>query len=481
MRAWWFCALAFGPVLVCIRLACADYPLYWDEWISIFFARLPTAQLWSDWAVNESNPPLYYSLLKAWLSAFGWSPCSARMLSVAGGLCAAGVLSLCSHRAFGIWGAVTTWVICALSSQAVFYSLFVRAYVFVLLAFAVSLLGMLIALAPGASPCDRRRGLVLYAAGAVAAVYLHTTMLLWPVVASIAVGASMVADRGLRRILVPWIVANLSVAALSAWWIYITLQQVAGGAHWVVWNPPMTAAEYISNLRQSIMLLKTNAGIFKPASYLLALVACVPLLKRDRTAVLIGTLLLAAIAVFFAAQLIKPIIYQKTLWWMTGLVIILVSGAIAGLRTVPLRLVSLALLAGLLIADLVVARPGFTTHDWSGLARFAASHRESSLVMLNREAGVIFDEACRAEFKGRCPVRFVVVLREPGVTSWEDEYAGPLLLWAAGQPVPVNGPVYLLRDGLARDHWTVSSSREYHFGTLRVIGPAPLGELVRPR
>jgi ABC-type Fe3+ transport system permease subunit len=81
MKAWWVCTALFAIVFVAIRLACANYPLFWDEWISIFFTRLPTGKLWSDWMVHESNPPLYYTLLKTWLNAFGSTPFSARMRS----------------------------------------------------------------------------------------------------------------------------------------------------------------------------------------------------------------------------------------------------------------------------------------------------------------------------------------------------------------------------------------------------------------
>jgi hypothetical protein len=39
MKAWWVCTALFAIVFVAIRLACANYPLFWDEW-GIFFALL---------------------------------------------------------------------------------------------------------------------------------------------------------------------------------------------------------------------------------------------------------------------------------------------------------------------------------------------------------------------------------------------------------------------------------------------------------
>jgi len=36
MRAGDVCTLVFGIAIVAIYLACADYPLIWDEWISLF-------------------------------------------------------------------------------------------------------------------------------------------------------------------------------------------------------------------------------------------------------------------------------------------------------------------------------------------------------------------------------------------------------------------------------------------------------------
>lgn len=243
----------------------------------------------------------------------------------------------------------------------------------------------------------------------------------------------------------------------------------------------MNGHEYVSALRQSIMFLRTNTGIFKPASYVLIAVACVALLRRDRTMLFLAGLLLASICVFFAAQLIKPIIYQKTVWWMTGLVVILVSGAIARLRPLPLRIAALGLLSALLIADLIVARPGFRTHDWPGFVRFAARHPASPVVLLGKEAAIIFDEACRAEYRQQCPVRSVVLLRKPLPRSWADEYSGPLLMWTPGDPAPIGGPVILLRDDNLSDQWAIPRRDEFSFGTLEVSGPAPLQDLLRPR
>ena len=69
-----------------LRIATADYALWFDEFASLVFAHQPLDHLWSGWMARESNPPLYYTLLKGWIALVGEGDVALRLLSILIGL-----------------------------------------------------------------------------------------------------------------------------------------------------------------------------------------------------------------------------------------------------------------------------------------------------------------------------------------------------------------------------------------------------------
>jgi len=367
---------------------------------------------------------------------------------------------------------VATAIIGSVSSQFVFYSTYARGYIFVLLGVSVSLAGLLLLTRRDAAAARRSAGFALYGTGAALAIYSHTTMFLWPIAASAALAALMIADKDARSLLRGWLVANAVLIGVTGWWIYIVARQIGTGAATAAWIEPVDGRDYVSILRRTVLFVRTNTGIYKWATYLIFGFACLALVRRNRPLALVAGLLLASIAVFWVAQLVQPIILPRTVFWMSGLLVLIVSAGIANLQSRIARHASLGAISVFLIAELLVAKPGFKTHDWTAFLKFASQHPGYPYVLASKAGAIAATQACEAEFGQPCPVRLVVVHDARTAPAWSDEYRGPVLTWSPGKPLPPMGMVYIF----ATQDPGVPVGR-HDFGTLRLYGPAPLAQM----
>jgi 4-amino-4-deoxy-L-arabinose transferase-like glycosyltransferase len=112
-------------------------PLWGDEGWSFYFAAQPVPQLIALTAI-DIHPPLYYLLLKGWLTVTGFSPESARFLSVLSGTLLIPVLGNLGRRLFDRRVGAATAAVVAVMPLAVYYSQEVRMYGLVTLLAAVS-------------------------------------------------------------------------------------------------------------------------------------------------------------------------------------------------------------------------------------------------------------------------------------------------------------------------------------------------------
>lgn len=495
--AWTIVAtLSIGVMAVAVRLWCLHRGAWFDEWASIYFSSQPVGRLWSTWMIGETNPPLYYTLLKAWCAAFGPDVEVARLLSLLAGLCSIAVIARCSWLVAGRRAAFIAALLLALSSHHVFYSTNLRAYIFALLAFSISLLGVLRMAEVGASARSRWRGAILYAAGATGAIYFHTTMLLWPAAASLVL--AFLAGRDLRE----WrylTLANVAIAAASSWWLMITYLQLAGGTPTVAWIQPVGPLYLVSLFRQSIFLVQSNTGIFKLASYAIVALVLVSLLVPPQAekpapsdprpagvdrlpalladsiarnpALLIAALLGAAICVFTLANMIVPIALSRTMFWMSGMSAVLVASGISRIRLARFRLPLLAGLACLLFADLGKARDGFIVEDWPGAIR--AVPAGGAIFLSDRNTAVVAQQVCR-NMGPDCRVHFFVVETKAPGPSWGQNYQGMIVKLPRGAKVPLEGQAYLIDSisGEAGKNFDLPDEVPMRkFGWLKLLGP----------
>jgi len=219
--------IVFGAGLF-LRIWTLDQKSPWlDEAASWQFATADMAQLmW--WTATDVHPPLYFLLLKGWIGIWGDSLAALRALSVVGGMAALyfayRLALLLLHR----WVALAVLLWCAVSPLTIYYSQEARMYA---LAMACAL-GACYGYARWVdSGFENRRALAGYAAGVIAALYLHYfTALLFAAIWMHAVFA-----RARRRRWIPWrfwVFAHSAVAVLYLPWVSTALAQVAQGQAW---------------------------------------------------------------------------------------------------------------------------------------------------------------------------------------------------------------------------------------------------------
>lgn len=106
-------------------------PLWGDEGWSFYFAGQPVAELLALTAV-DIHPPLYYLLLKGWLSLAGIGPEAARFLSVVWGTLLIPVAGVLGHRLVdrrvGVASGVASAAVVSLMPLAIYYAQEVRMY-----------------------------------------------------------------------------------------------------------------------------------------------------------------------------------------------------------------------------------------------------------------------------------------------------------------------------------------------------------------
>lgn len=171
-------------VLLLLRLPLLHLPSLWiDEAFSLYHARLSLTQLWGEGWRLESSPPLYYSVLWAWLRLVADSEPSARMLS----LMLTAIAAVFVFRAGRVLAgplagaaAVFVWLLPALGLE---FSLEIRPYALQQLWIAVAIWSFVSLVSPlSADGSGNQQGASLRMAvylllASVATFYTHTTSL----------------------------------------------------------------------------------------------------------------------------------------------------------------------------------------------------------------------------------------------------------------------------------------------------------------
>ena len=113
--------------------------LWWDEGISLHLATATFAEIAANRAANI-HPPLYFFLLKIWVSLTGTTPFAARYSSVLGSFMQMALVYAVLRRWFGRSTAVIGLVLTAVWSLSIIYAQEVRVYAFLPLVYLLLLL-----------------------------------------------------------------------------------------------------------------------------------------------------------------------------------------------------------------------------------------------------------------------------------------------------------------------------------------------------
>ncbi len=230
--------------------ALGDKPLWYDEAVTDEFARLSLSNLWTSFA--DTNPPLYFTLVKVWVALFGDSEASLRTISAIAGTLTVPLVYKIGRTLRGHWVGLLAAALLATSSIHIYYSQEARAYSLLMAGCALALWGVVRLIAPAAEGRPRRRGAVVwplaaYASGTLLALYSHNTAALFVGLINLAVLIWWL-DRGRRdpAFARAWIAANAVVVIGWSWWIPLVLDQFTVSFQrygWIEDVTPLSALE----------------------------------------------------------------------------------------------------------------------------------------------------------------------------------------------------------------------------------------------
>jgi uncharacterized membrane protein len=492
-------ALAIG-----LRLQQASAPVTFDEFASLYFSRQSFGDLWGWWMVRETNPPLFYSALKAWRMVVPEEQVALRMLPLAIGLAQIALLARFAARTFGWRAGLACVVLLAISPTDIFASESLRAYGLAKLMVTVSLLGLVRAL--GADGCPpARRGWAGYVAGAVLADFSHTTMLLWPGIAGLAAVAQAWWSReGLVwRRLRQMVLAGIAILALSGWVIALAFEQMQTRSANIGWIQSLPLDDFVASANLQIMV----DGVL--TWHVFALMIGVGLWRTWHAPVTRLALLsaLVTLVTFKAADLIHPVVSDYTLHWAAIFTTIVAAASLSRTSCPPhwgwlevriapgvsrwLRRVGPPVLIVALAAagwsDLN-SEDGWMPHpqDWHETVTTVARHPGSALLVSHESIGVVVQEACALEWhRDYCPFPLVVMASPAQSDSWAfGGYRGPIVS-AAGVPAALGNARevyafsrYVYRP-LAPFGLDAGDYHEQEWDDGELIGPIPVESFTR--
>jgi mannosyltransferase len=211
--------------------------LWADEGLTVRILRLPIAEMIPrirDW---EQTPPLYYIVMRVWVSVFGDTEGWLRAPSVIFGVAAVGAMYVWVKRMFSRGAGLSAAVLLAVSSYQIAFAQEARTYsLFVLL----TILSCDAFIQLMQARTERRE--VMYIVTSALLLYAHLYGIFVIAAQNIAYLVMMLARRERGIDLKRWIGINLAVAVLYSPWLPTVWMWVKGVRAWF-WVKPMTLDE----------------------------------------------------------------------------------------------------------------------------------------------------------------------------------------------------------------------------------------------
>lgn len=416
-------------LLTAFRIASANYALWFDEFATLIFADLPLDQLWSRWMVNETNPPLFYTLIKGWQALGFHSILALRALPILFGLISLALLGLAGRIGWGRSAAISAVLIAGVSPLHVYASQMLRGYMLATDGVLLAFVGLLLLLRTADDPEDPgaagRTGLALalYVGGSALAIYCHTTLFLWPPIAMAAFAATagrrLLARRG--RLLRLLLLANLAVLGLAGWWLGVTLAQLQLGARNVSWIRPHILPKYFDLFARSALLVNQEYLIERGLVIVVGgavLVSTITGWRNPATRLAALIFLIGGLA-FWAVSKVHPIATMMSLFWFSSFTTLLLAGGLSTMRRPKQeRQARLGLLA-LLTANLLMHGSQLTYQDFAAAVRTVASDPGTGLLVEGATMGAVSAKACTVAFPDRpCPIPILTLQMGREEHSW---------------------------------------------------------------
>jgi uncharacterized membrane protein len=359
LRAPWAVPVAMALIALAARLYGLDgKPLWYDEVITQKRAALPVAEMLEDSFLNK-HYPLYFLLTKPFAVPQIWGAglrLPAALFGAVGVLMAARI----GFALGGLWAALATGTLMALSPMEVQYGQEARPYSLMSAAILTSLWGLVRLLGAGTAEPRRVAGspwmgwvaytagmaVALNALGGAAACFAAINLL----VAALALMGKLPKDWSMRG----WLLANLVVIVL---WLPGLSALVAANAsaatRGLTWIPPLTlelahdvlSAVYLLQVSDMMTFERLAAPVPILGFAVLALAGAggVRLARTPVGLLLIGLALFMPVTLALISLLAMPVFVPRYMLWSTGPYFILAGVGLATLAAVPRAVAGAAL------------------------------------------------------------------------------------------------------------------------------------------
>jgi len=362
-------------------------PLWTDELFTATYPRLGLDYLWSTGLRTEPTSPLYYTLIWSIEQIAGASSLTLRLPSVFASLAAIGLTAaLARELSPRPIVPVLAALLLALAPTDIFFAQEARAYALQIAALALALLGL-------ARVLVRGRGVVLYVAGAVLAVWLHPTSLIAVAALNLGALAGLLGRPPLLRwpVLRRWCFGSVVVALFCLPLLPVLLSSDAAVA--TAWIEHFSRWSFEGLIGSTLAGPALGAYALRIAELgvpLLAALFLVPLWRPGRPAAIV---LLLVPGVFLAAMigisLVRPVLLSRTIAWM----LVPLSVALADMLMRRHPVFRFAVLGVLSIATAVhLAKLGTLKEDWrSFLARLPGLSPPALIVLAPHTSPAAFE------------------------------------------------------------------------------------------
>jgi uncharacterized membrane protein len=397
--------------------------MVFDEYASMYFSERPFHDLWGYWLVRETNPPLFYSILKVWRMIVPENQAALRLLPLLMSLAQIGLIARFAGKRFGWRAGLVCVLLFALSPSDIYQSEYVRGYILAKLAVTVSFIGLVTALGDAGR---QRWGWAVYAVGSIVSIYSHTTMLLWPVVATAAVVLEAAWKRRIGRDqLAGLLIADLVIAGLSAWEVWIAILQMRLAASNIAWIQPLSIEDFWSSANLQLLLGGTVSSSLMAGLVILGIART---LDEQITRLSLAIVAVGILA-FRAADFIHPITTDYTLHWCATFTVLLAAAAFAGEERAGRESgnrIRLAMIAAVLLAtvgtglfeldeDRLIPVP----QNWHYVLDTVARTPASALLVSHESIGLVVKQACILQFHAaKCPFPLIVIQNPAASDSW---------------------------------------------------------------
>ena len=310
--------------------------LWLDELYSLKMATVTDLSAWR----GDAHPPLYYLLLKGWVS-FSAGDWWVRFLSVVFGTATIPVVYLISAKIFSRRAGLAASSLMAILSLHVAYSQEARMYTVLVFFFALGLLGV-----AQAALKNRKSGWVLMFCGSIGAAYSHgigplysaLILCFYPVMAWV---------HGRRPNWIFWLTTCVIVAVLYVPWA-LNLMQLTQSGQMVFWEKQPSWTRLLTHIQElgladipalsSVLNNYLSLQLPETPKFLWQIpivigVALIVLLRHDRKLLLsLMALYLVPILVVFLVSLARTPIYGARIILPACLPLVIVLGAAVDLK-----------------------------------------------------------------------------------------------------------------------------------------------------